>query len=775
MAAASSSNGDGNGERSPLSPTRRQETLSSRDSADADADIAQCGPNSNSNNEQDPPSSRNSTPTPPPAIHLNSSSDGEGEGLEVVISQYSDDLDAVEFKLPDDGSSPPLDATMSRAASSHSLASTRSGGSASLGSYSLGGGGGPNTIGGNGNGGFSAGSVVRAIGAAALGKPPMMPLSSSGRRAHSTGEMPPLGNGNGSNGNGSNSSGGGIGRRRLRPPSPGGGGGGGGPGSGRLSRRSSLPVSSSNGGATNSNNSPKPPLRRTVSDTAATCTTTQRRQRQKQKRPGVVAMAKMGYQECVNAIIRPPRAKSYKDTALGPPVFRFGGQTFARQDVELVNGRSMVLKCSHWTNTAPPAERVPCVIYMHGNSSARLEVLPQLSYLLSLGVSVFSLDFSGSGKSGGDYVSLGYYERDDLATVIDHLRSNDTTTSTIALWGRSMGAATCLMHAPRDPSIACMVVDSAFADLTQLATEMVERGKEHGVNVPGFVTSMALRMIRGSVKKQAGFDIRHCSPIRHAEQCFVPALFVHGRDDVFIKRHHSQDIHERYAGDKNIIVVEGDHNSPRPRFMFDSAGIFLQTCLQIPPDWTFQRNPQVNPMAPPWLYPGAMDGLRDQDEHGLAAPFSRSLSSSSGGFGPAAPTLSPVTSDGAAENEASNETTNGVGASVMMNTVGDGISNDAVTKLKGIIDDDEELDALLTELDNDTGMTIERQDEIQSSLMKMLGGNADASSAKDAEEEDHAKRSPWEDQEEGCLAEDVMALGLACCQSVEDARKEEDG
>ena len=436
----------------------------------------------------------------------------------------------------------------------------------------------------------------------------------------------------------------------------------------------------------------------------------------------------------------------------------------------------MTLKCSHWTNTAPPAERVPCVIYMHGNSSARLEVLPQLSYLLSLGVSVFSLDFSGSGKSGGDYVSLGYYERDDLATVIDHLRSNDTTTSTIALWGRSMGAATCLMHAPRDPSIACMVVDSAFADLTQLATEMVERGKEHGVNVPGFVTSMALRMIRGSVKKQAGFDIRHCSPIRHAEQCFVPALFVHGRDDVFIKRHHSQDIHERYAGDKNIIVVEGDHNSPRPRFMFDSAGIFLQTCLQIPPDWTFQRNPQVNPMAPPWLYPGAMDGLRDQDEHGLAAPFSRSLSSSSGGFGPAAPTLSPVTSDGAAENEASNETTNGVGANIMMDTVGDGNSNDAATKLKGIIDDDEELDALLTELDNDTGMTIERQDEIQSSLMKMLGGNADASSAKDAEVEDHGReRSPWEDQEEGCLAEDVMALGLACCQSVEDARKEEDG
>lgn len=48
----------------------------------------------------------------------------------------------------------------------------------------------------------------------------------------------------------------------------------------------------------------------------------------------------------------------------------------------------------------------------------------------------------------------------------------------IALWGRSMGAATALLHGDRDMSIAALVLDSAFADLTQLAEEMVERGRE---------------------------------------------------------------------------------------------------------------------------------------------------------------------------------------------------------------------------------------------------------------------------------------------------------
>lgn len=49
-----------------------------------------------------------------------------------------------------------------------------------------------------------------------------------------------------------------------------------------------------------------------------------------------------------------------------------------------------------------------------------------------------------------------------------------------------MGAATALLHADRDMSIAALVLDSAFADLTQLAEEMVERGRQA---VSGFCCS----------------------------------------------------------------------------------------------------------------------------------------------------------------------------------------------------------------------------------------------------------------------------------------------
>lgn len=379
------------------------------------------------------------------------------------------------------------------------------------------------------------------------------------------------------------------------------------------------------------------------------------------KKIGYLQMAKMGYQELVNAIIRPPRA-DYKEETLGPPAFLFCGKRFTRTDFALKTKRGLNLQCSHWEPVERASNRIPVVIYMHGNSSARVEVLPQLSYLLSLGIAVFSFDFAGSGKSDGDYVTLGYYEREDLMCVVAHLRATNVV-STIALWGRSMGAATALMHGYRDPSIACMILDSPFTDLTTLAEEMVEKGRDQGIAVPGFVVSIALRMIRGSVKKQAGVDIRHIAPIANADKCFIPALFVAGEHDDFINKRHSEQIHAKYAGDKNMIVVEGDHNSPRPKFMFDSVSIFLQTCLQIPNSWALNTHPGMNLMAPPWNFPG------------IASSRSRSKTSSTS----------------------------------MMGGGGGGRYRSAMERQRP----------------EEMGMTAERQREIQASLFKMLGQHDD--------------------------------------------------
>mmetsp|Transcript_17362 Transcript_17362/g.22536 ORF Transcript_17362/g.22536 Transcript_17362/m.22536 type:complete len:443 (+) Transcript_17362:114-1442(+) len=311
--------------------------------------------------------------------------------------------------------------------------------------------------------------------------------------------------------------------------------------------------------------------------------------------------ANEGYRQLVDAIVRPPRAE-YEERHLGPREFKFGNKSFRRRDFILRNSRGMKIVVSHWEpfDRDRQSNELPCVIYMHGNSSARVEALPQLSLVLGLGATMLSFDFTGSGQSDGDYVSLGYFEREDLKVVVDHLRATGRT-STVALWGRSMGAATSLMHGDRDPSIAAMILDSPFSDLTVLAEEMVDKGREQGLMVPGFVVSIAMSFIRSSVRKKAGFSIKDISPIKRVDQCFIPALFVAGAEDDFIHPRHSSQIHAKYAGDKNLVLVEGDHNSPRPQFMFDSVAIFLQSYLQIDPSWALDSVQPYNNGNPPWV------------------------------------------------------------------------------------------------------------------------------------------------------------------------------
>eukprot|EP00451_Oxyrrhis_marina_P030002 CAMPEP_0204381206 /NCGR_PEP_ID=MMETSP0469-20131031/54028_1 /ASSEMBLY_ACC=CAM_ASM_000384 /TAXON_ID=2969 /ORGANISM="Oxyrrhis marina" /LENGTH=244 /DNA_ID=CAMNT_0051372993 /DNA_START=112 /DNA_END=843 /DNA_ORIENTATION=+ len=205
--------------------------------------------------------------------------------------------------------------------------------------------------------------------------------------------------------------------------------------------------------------------------------------------------------------------------------------------------------------------RLPAVIYLHGNSSSRLEALPVLSPLLQRGVTVFAFDFAGSGLSDGEHVSLGYFEREDVEAAVDYL-ANSGTVSTIGLWGRSMGAVTALMYVARGHhSISGIVCDSPFADLQVLSKEFAESYLQ--IPVPKLMVSAALEVIRSTILQRANFDILDLAPIKIVSECTVPVMFVAAHDDKFIDPHHTKQLYEAYGGPKTLEMVEGDHNSMR--------------------------------------------------------------------------------------------------------------------------------------------------------------------------------------------------------------------
>lgn len=133
------------------------------------------------------------------------------------------------------------------------------------------------------------------------------------------------------------------------------------------------------------------------------------------------------YEIVWKSIIRPPRDE-YDDHELGHDKFTINNTNYKRTDFTLTNKRRLTLKCSFWEpfDEERPYVRMPVVLYLPGNSSSRVEAVPLLPYLLPMNITVLAFDFSGSGRSEGEYISLGYYEKEDVDTVLKYLKQTVT-------------------------------------------------------------------------------------------------------------------------------------------------------------------------------------------------------------------------------------------------------------------------------------------------------------------------------------------------------------
>ena len=170
----------------------------------------------------------------------------------------------------------------------------------------------------------------------------------------------------------------------------------------------------------------------------------------------------------------------------------------------------------------------------------------------------FSFDFSGSGISDGEYISLGVNETDDLEIVVRYLREKLGITQ-IVLWGRSMGAVTALRYAEIDKKINGIISDSPFSSLYQLALEL----GEEKTAIPGIFLPAILKIVEQTIKEKAGFEFRSLEIMNLVQNSYVPCIFITSKEDNFVKSQHVEALHELYAGKKNILYVKGDHNNER--------------------------------------------------------------------------------------------------------------------------------------------------------------------------------------------------------------------
>ena len=285
---------------------------------------------------------------------------------------------------------------------------------------------------------------------------------------------------------------------------------------------------------------------------------------------------KISYETLWKFIIRPPRDE-YDEDLLGNFVFAYHNKQYQRKDYDLISSEGYLMKCSFIEpiDEYRPSIEMPVVLYLHGNSSSRLEGLNNLDILLKHNINLFVIDFPGCGLSEGEYISLGYHEKDDVKVIVDFIE-NLPGVSKIGLWGRSMGAATTLLYAYKDPRINAICVDSPFENFKLLAEELVVKQ----INLPKFIIDGALKIVQGTVKKKNGLDIYKLKPIENVANTFQPALFIHAINDELINVQHSINIFNNYGGPKSLKCCDkGGHNTKRPKIIKKEIGNFFHKYL----------------------------------------------------------------------------------------------------------------------------------------------------------------------------------------------------
>lgn len=170
----------------------------------------------------------------------------------------------------------------------------------------------------------------------------------------------------------------------------------------------------------------------------------------------------------------------------------------------------------------------PALAILHGYPAEKGDML-FIANALHPNFNIILIDFRYFGKSGGDYTTFGTKERLDLGSALDFLESRGFKKTGVL--GFSLGGATAIMQAIRDPRIAAIVSYASFADLTVL-------GKETYRGLP-IIREILVPLMKFWAKIFWGLD-PNISPMTSAEKLSIPILLVHTKHDEQISFRHAE-------------------------------------------------------------------------------------------------------------------------------------------------------------------------------------------------------------------------------------------
>ena len=155
------------------------------------------------------------------------------------------------------------------------------------------------------------------------------------------------------------------------------------------------------------------------------------------------------------------------------------------------------------------------------------------------------------GESDGEYLGMGWLEKDDLQNWINLIIEENKDVK-IILHGSSMGAATVLMASGDElPSnVKYIIADSGYTSVWDIfASEAKAR-----FNLPEFPV---LNMFEIVAKRKAKYDIKEASALEQVKKSKTPILFIHGSNDDFVPEYMCEKLFNAANCEKEKLIING--------------------------------------------------------------------------------------------------------------------------------------------------------------------------------------------------------------------------
>lgn len=194
------------------------------------------------------------------------------------------------------------------------------------------------------------------------------------------------------------------------------------------------------------------------------------------------------------------------------------------------------------------------IILCHGFKANIYGVFKYVQLFYERGFNIVMYDHRNHGHSDRNFVSYGYYEKDDLESVVRFVKGKMGYDHKVATHGESMGAATVIQHGATYGGLAFVSADCPYGNAYEELIFVLQRDGR-GYQKPFLNGANMFLTLSGNG------NLKKVSPRDMVKDMEVPLIILHGTEDALVPMRFSKEIFEnKKKGIKKYVEIEGaDH------------------------------------------------------------------------------------------------------------------------------------------------------------------------------------------------------------------------